>query len=130
MKIKFLILSCLILFCLQGCFFLPRGLKTLKSVGSSQNKIEAYLVRQSKLFKRLLRDLNNKRLRLGSTKRRIVRRYGEPVVSKIIAEPLGGERLLYRQPTEYFKSEKVYLYFDRKEKLSRWEYKPEQKLKD
>jgi len=123
MKLRFLLISCLIVFTVSGCFFLPEGLKTLKSVGNSQEKIEAYLSRQAKLFDRLLFDLNRDAFKPGISKRRFIGIYGEPILSKVI-EPLKGTRLLYRHPTEYFKSDRVYFYFDQKGKLVRWEYKP------
>ena len=112
------------LFCLSGCCFLPPGLKTLKSVGRSQDEIKVYLARQSKLFNKLLGDLNNNKLRQGVTKDQFIRIYGEPILSKRAVEFLGEEILLYRHPTKYFQSDRVYVYFDKEEKLIRWEYKP------
>ena len=124
MKFKFLMLSWLALVCLSGCFFLPQGLKTLKRVGDSQKEIEIYLARQVSLFNKLLTDLNNKDLSSGISKDKFIRAYGEPVLSKKVSMPLGGERLLYRHPTKYFQSDRIYLYFDEKERLTRWKYKP------
>ncbi len=68
--------------------------------------------------------MNNKRLKQGIAKGKFIRTYGEPVLSKKTVEPLGEERLLYRHPTEYFQSDKVYVYFDEGGRLTRWEYKP------
>ncbi len=124
MKFRFLLISCLFLFTIQGCFFLPESLKTLKSVGDSQERIEAYLSRQLKLFNQLLVDLKNEAIELGISKARFIRVYGEPILSKEVNEPSGGVVLLYRHPTEYFESDRVYLYFDQEENLVGWEYKP------
>ena len=124
MRLQFLLISCLILFSMSGCFFLPEGLKTLKSVGDSQDKIEAYLTRQVKFFNKLLTDLEKEVLEPGISKQRFMHTYGQPILSKEVTEPLGGVKFLYRHPTEYFKSDRVYLYFDQEENLVRWEYKP------
>lgn len=124
MRFRFLLISCLILLTIPGCFFLPESLKTLKSVGDSQKEIEAYLAQQAELFDKLLFDLNNDVLGPGISKRKFIRIYGEPILSKEVTEPLKGVRLLYRHPTEYFQSDRVYFYFDQEEKLVRWEYKP------
>jgi len=124
MRLRFLLISCLISLAMPGCFFLPESLKTLKSVSDSQDEIEVYLARQVKLFNKLLTDLENEALGPGISKKRFIRIYGEPILSKEVSEPSGGIMLLYRHPTEYFKSDRVYLYFDEKEKLVRWEYKP------
>jgi len=124
MKLRFLLISFLILFTIHGCFFLPESLKTLKRVGDSQEEIEAYLARQAELFDKLLFDLKNDALEPGISKGKFLRTYGEPILSKEVAEPLKGARLLYRHPTEYFNSDRIYFYFDEKEKLVRWEYKP------
>jgi len=124
MRAKVIIISCLVLLFLSGCLFLPEGLKTLKSVGDSQKEMEAYLARQVKLFNKLLNDLEDEALKPGISKGKLIRIYGEPILSKEVVEPLRGVRLLYRHPTEYFESDRVYFYFDQKEKLVRWEYKP------
>jgi len=108
----------------SGCFFLPESLKTLKSVGDSQDEIEVYLAKQIQLFNKLLIDLKNKDLKLGISEANFIYIYGEPVLSKKLTQPPGGIKLLYRHPTEYFKSDRVYLYFDQKDNLIRWEYKP------
>ncbi|MFH1519991.1 MAG: hypothetical protein ABIE75_05445 [Candidatus Omnitrophota bacterium] len=124
MILKFLIASYLALFCLAGCLFLPQSLKALKQVGASQAEIETYLARQVKLFDKLLVDLKREALKQGMPKNKIIATYGEPVLAKEVTEPSSGQVLLYRHPTEYFQSDRVYLYFNQKGKLIRWEHKP------
>lgn len=124
MNCRFLPITLPLALFISGCFFLPENLKTLKNVGDSQKEINSYLSRQVKLFNRLLADLKRNALRPGISKERFIRIYGDPVISKEIAGPSGNTMLLYRHPTNYFKSDRVYLYFDREEKLLRWEYKP------
>ena len=41
MRFRFLLISCLILFFISGCFFLPESVRTLKKVGVGQDDIEA-----------------------------------------------------------------------------------------
>ena len=115
---------CLVSFFLSGCFFLPEGLKTLKSFGDSQERIEAYLIKQTRLFNELLNDLNQEALEPGISKNKFIYTYGEPILLKEVDNPSGGLVLFYRHPTEYFKSDRVYFYFDQEERLVRWEYKP------
>ena len=109
---------------MPGCFFLPEGLRTLKSVGDSQDEISAYLAKQLRLFNQLLIDLDDEAIEPGISKERFMRIYGEPILSKEVSEPSGGTMFLYRHPTEYFTSDRVYFYFDQEENLSNWEYKP------
>ena len=124
MRNKSLMSFCLVSFFLSGCFFLPEGLKTLKSFGDSQERIEAYLIKQTRLFNELLNDLNQEALEPGISKNKFIYTYGEPILLKEVDNPSGGLMLLYRHPTEYFKSDRVYFYFDQEERLVRWEYKP------
>jgi len=119
-----LLISCLILFFISGCFFLPERLKTLKKVGASQDEISAYLAKQLESFNQLIVDLDDEDIEPGISKKRFIRIYGEPILSKEVNEPTRGTILLYRHPTEYFESDRIYLYFDQEEKLIRWEYKP------
>ena len=124
MRNKSLIFLCLVSFFLSGCFFLPEGLKTLKSVSDSQDEIEVYLIKQTRLFDELLNDLNQETLEPGISKNKFIYTYGEPILFKEVDNPSGGLMLFYRHPTEYFKSDRVYFYFDQEERLVRWEYKP------
>ncbi len=97
---------------------------TLKQVGKSQAQIDRYVQRQNKLFSRLIDDFENERLIVGTSKSRIVKRYGEPVLSKEAGQPPYGQILLYRYPMKYFNSDKLYLRFDEFDKLIGWKYKP------
>jgi len=62
---------------------------------------------------------------LGLTKKRIIKIYGDPVLTKKIEDsPPMTEALLYRHPTKYFSSDRVLLYLDEAQELIHWEYKP------
>ncbi|MBU2251355.1 MAG: hypothetical protein KKH25_03785, partial [Candidatus Omnitrophica bacterium] len=116
MVIKFLILAALV-FNLSGCLFKENieGLLTLKQLGKNQKYIERSIKAQERLFRKLTADIKKDKLKLGIPVESFLRSYGEPVVSKDI--PSLGKRFLYRHPTNYFDSDKVYIYFDRQDQL-------------
>ncbi len=100
-------------------------LLTLKSVADNQREMDIYLKKQEKGFKKLLDDIKNDKLRKGESKNYIISTYFEPVLTKKSGDLKDiREVLLYRHPTEYFKSERVYLYIDNKDRLADWEVKP------
>ena len=75
--------------------------------------------------KKLKDDINNGRLRKGASKKYIIDAYFEPVLAKKSADDSGAkEILLYRNPTEYFQSDRIYLSFDNRGRLVSWELKP------
>ncbi|MDD4183235.1 MAG: hypothetical protein PHT53_05380 [Candidatus Omnitrophica bacterium] len=122
------ILVCLIFVLLCGCAKLAHldELLTLKSVSDNQRQIQIYLDKQEKGFNKLKEDIKNNRLKQGQFKRSIIDRYSEPVLTEEPAPENVGvkEILLYRHPTNYFKSERIYLYFDESGRLLSWELKP------
>jgi len=70
-------------------------------------------------------DYERGRLTKGTTRRRILSRYGEPISMKAIEDdPYLLEHFVYRHPEEFFGSEKIYLYFDKDSKLTDWQYQP------
>jgi hypothetical protein len=122
------IFVCLIIVLLCGCAKLAHldELLTLKSVSDNQRQIQIYLDKQEKGFNKLKEDIKNNRLKQGQFKRSIINKYSEPVLTeKPAPEDVGvKEILLYRHPTNYFKSERIYLYFDESSRLLSWELKP------
>lgn len=122
------ILFCLAVLMLCGCAKLAHldELLTLKNVSDNQRQIQIYLEKQEKGFTRLKDDIKNDRLTLGQFKRSIIDKYSEPVlIEKPEPESVGiKEILLYRHPTNYFKSDRIYLYFDENCRLASWELKP------
>lgn len=115
-----------ILFC--GCAKLAHldELLALKSVSDNQRQIEIYLAKQECGFNRLKDDIKNNRLKQGELKRSVIAKYSEPVLTKkAMPENVGvKEILLYRHPTNYFKSDRIYLCFDANNRLVSWELKP------
>lgn len=111
----------------SGCGFLrhPGKLLRLKSLRDNQIDIQRYIERQERLFEVLVEDIKNSRLDTGLSSLIIVKKYGEPVLVRENKEECPSCRVfLYRRPVDYFSSDKVYLYFDDKDELSSWEYKP------
>ena len=102
-------------------------LSTLKTVANSQKEIGDYLAQQAVLFEKLVSDIKDEKLSLGSSLDELIGTYGEPIISKKGFPDAAGLVLLYRAPRRYFDSDKVYLHFDGKKELIFWEYKPHRK---
>ena len=120
---RFLLLGCLLISALGGCVVLSDELQALKDVGKSQVQINAYVRKQERRFLKLLKHYKRGWLRVGIAKSKIIAAFGEPVLVKNLDDNLAKEVFLYRHPTNYFKSDKIYLYFDKLDKLVRWEYR-------
>ena len=95
---------------------------TLKQLGESQAEMDKYLAKQETLFEKLVEDFKNEKLNAGLSQKNIFRVYGQPILTR--SWQTAGEVLLYRHPTNYFTSDKVYLYFDAEKNLVEWQYKP------
>lgn len=117
----------LISFFISGCSVVDKGraLMTLKRLGDSQEQMERYVQRQDELFQQLVKDIEEGRLKTGLSIDAIKRTYGEPVLTrKAQKSDLFETVLLYRHPTRYFNTDRVYLQFDSSGILVGWEYKP------
>ncbi|MFH1655973.1 MAG: hypothetical protein ABH954_05135 [Candidatus Omnitrophota bacterium] len=125
--IKKLILFFVLCAFLSGCAILRHKdqLLTLKRLGDDQARQEKSIKIQEKRFQVLLLDYERGRLKKGTTRRRILSRYGEPISMKgLEGDPYIAEQFAYRHPEEIFGSEKVYLFFDKDSKLIDWQYYP------
>jgi hypothetical protein len=99
----------------------------LKRTGEAQSEIQKYVDRQESLFYALRDDVENNKLEAGVLKEDIVRSYGEPVIEREVKDKQGvTEELLYRHPTRYFTSDRIYLYFSNTGELVFWEYFPQE----
>lgn len=119
-------LICLSIFVLGGCAVTAhyQELVTLKKLNASQKEIEKDLSRQEALFAKLRKDLKNNKLKETMPQKRILEVYGEPVLSKRVeSDQLIKEVFLYRHPTDFFSSDRIYLYFNYNEELVSWELK-------
>ncbi len=105
----------------SGCAKLAHleQLLTLKAVSDNRDYQAQYVEEQNKKFEALLAAVkNNSLLENYPHKKMIVKNFGEPVFSREVEHK--GQSLelwLYRYATQYFGSEKVYLYFDETGKL-------------
>ncbi len=138
MKIKiassFLKIACfvavILLFSSCSVVKYSQEINTLRSLAASDKKITKYLSSQEDNFKKLLKDYESKDLKEGLSKKTILSRYGDPVLEWNISALERGYsyKFLYRYPTRYFSSDKIYLYFDLNNKLAKIDYIPQEDL--
>lgn len=107
-----------------GCLSISKykAISNLKRYGDSQKEIENYIKKQAEAFGRLKQDCTSGQLKKGTSQHKIISLYGEPILSKPIPNDENlKELLLYRHPTQYFSTDKIYLYFDQRNNLYSWE---------
>lgn len=126
-KQKINILIFVLIFLFGGCAVSPldQRISLLKRLAANHKEIERDIKKQEKLFYKLIEDIKGQRLKEGDNKEEILSRYGEPIFCKVPQEE-DMEFCLYRHPTEYFLTEKAYLYFDHAGNLYSWELKEEE----
>ncbi|MFH1640717.1 MAG: hypothetical protein ABIA66_02005 [Candidatus Omnitrophota bacterium] len=122
-RLKWVLVMFIFLF--QGCVYLrhSKELLFLKSLADNEKEKEDYIKSQETGFEQLRADIENDRLKTGISKKDILARYFEPINCLSIEESSEKSSCLYRHPTKYFFTDKVYLYFDENEALARWEFK-------
>ena len=115
------IISILLLIFFSGCAAVrnPTQMKTLLRLNSSQKQMHSYVRKQERGFDRLCKDIDRKRLKAGLSKKEVISLYGDPILER---EVKGKIQWLYRYPTEYFNSDRAYLYFDSSDVLMGWEF--------
>jgi hypothetical protein len=123
--IRKLILIFLLSFIVSGCVWLGHSqqLLTLKRASDSGEAITQNLTLQETLFEKLKHDIALKHLETGVSRKYIVDTYGEPILTKQSNNPKDSLILLYRHPTQFFASDRIYLYFDQSNTLTHWEHK-------
>jgi len=108
---------------LAGCAYIRhyRELMVLKRFAENQKEIEKYVDKHETSFYRLRDDLQNNRLTKGLFKERILSMYDEPIFCKtIVSKDRLKEICLYRHPTHFFTSDKIYLTFGAEHQLQSW----------
>lgn len=98
-----------------------QNLKLLLQINEEDKAFQKQLKLQEKGFSLLLKDLEGNRIKVGALKKDIITRYGEPILEQSSQEQPETQKLLYRYPTKYFDSPKVYLYFDSNQALTGWD---------
>ncbi len=125
-KIKFTLyfFSFLLVLTSLGCTLYKKApqLRTLKSLAQSQQEMSLYVEEKEANFVRLTKDIQAGRLAEMTSYEEIIAYYGEPVLRRNFQKEGLAKELLYRHPTEYFDTDKVYLYFDSNLKLDSWIY--------
>ncbi|MCF7887169.1 MAG: hypothetical protein K9L71_01985 [Candidatus Omnitrophica bacterium] len=128
-KLQYLFIFLIFIF--QGCALFTKApqLLTLKRLGDSRKLMERDIEKKKKNLAKLINDIKTDKLKKGTSYNRFIRLYGEPVLEKLIDKDTKEKRLLYRHPTEYFDTDKVYLYFNQEAKLIAWKYIPAEQKK-
>lgn len=105
----------------ESCTFIKfhKQLSTLKQLEANQKSIDIYIDRKKKKFHQLLQAIKERKLPLNLSKKEAIDIYGEPVLTKKSSS--GEEVFLYRHPLKYSSTTKVYLYFDKDGKLSKFQ---------
>ncbi len=109
-----------------GCSYTAHSgeLIALKRIGESQKEKQEYIEKENKYFDKLADDIKNNKLKIGVSKEQILSKYGGPVFCETEGETDMGQTCLYRDPLKYFSTERIYLYFDKEQKLSSWKSEP------
>lgn len=119
-----------IFFCsalISGCLHFPSAnqIGLVINYRDNQSLIEDKVKEQSRQFKHIFADVKRNFLRPGFSKKQMLNKYGDPVVSFSGADESDiRETWLYREPLKYSNVDRVYLYFGKDDKLLSWEYKP------
>ena len=112
----------LMLLFLGGCAKMAhlQELLTLKDLSDNQTQQTRYIEEQDKKFVKLLEAVNADQLPQYPHQKSVLRAFGEPILRKKMSD--SSEQWLYRYSAKLFNSEKVCIYFDREEQLTRFEH--------
>ncbi len=99
-------------------------IKTLQSVAKSQEQIEQDIAADDKVFATMMAEYQYNQLAEYKTRDDIVKAFGEPEGRWDIKEDNLTTKWLYREAADFFKSAKLYLYFDHNENLIKIEFVP------
>lgn len=121
MRTVFLILIFPLVLSFCGCEIIShwQEIKVLNSIGNNEQDISAYVKRQDSLYQRLYSDIKANRITIGTSQNKIIARYGTPILEETVSSE--QTRLLYRLSMEYFKTDRIFLYFNKEGKLINWE---------
>lgn len=115
---------------LAGCAVISKNdqITALQKYDESKGETAKYVKKREENFDRLKDDIKNGLLQKGSPESGIVFNYGESVFCKdAVVQSAIKKSCLYRYPTKYFDADKIYLYFDEKDRLDSWELVPASK---
>jgi len=111
---------------ISGCAsgFNMEAISAMKQLADNQKEIADYVKTQKEGFFKLQQDIHRERLYAGLSEPEIVSKYGEPVYCSPNANNEQKKECLYRDPLEFFSTDRAYLYFDKDNRLIRWILKP------
>lgn len=96
-------------------------LKTLMEIGASQADIAKTLQRQTSIYNGIKSAIASGALKVGAAAETIRQKYGEPVIDVYDKKRDSNKWLYMPAESSHFKGEKIYLYFDKQNKLTEWE---------
>jgi len=121
---RYLLFICLFAAFLPGCVYISHLDETMfmKSLGDSQQEMQAELDKEGELYSKLKADIDNGALKKLTKRKSILYRYGEPTSCK----PCKGsgdikETCVYRNPAGGMLTEMILLNFDAQNKLYSWQ---------
>jgi len=115
----------LTLIVLSGCAKVQHldQLLTLKSLADEQVVMSQYVEEQDQKFELMIEEIEAGTLNQYLNKKKILRTFGDPIyVKHVHKNDQELESWLYRYSTQFFDSEKIYLYFDPDDNLVESEY--------
>ena len=121
-KISILFLTLIVL---SGCAKVQHldQLLTLKSLADEQVVMGQYVKEQNQKFELMIEEFEAGTLDQYLNKKKILRAFGDPIhVKHVNKNDQELESWLYRYSTQFFDSEKIYLYFDPDDNLIESEY--------
>jgi len=110
---------------LSGCAKVQHldQLLTLKSLADEQVVMGRYVEEQNQKFELMIEEVEAGTLDQYLNKKKILRTFGDPIhVKHVNKNNQKLESWLYRYSTQFFNSEKIYLYFDPDDNLIESEY--------
>lgn len=124
---RLLFLNYFLVSVLGGCAYISHydQLMVLNNLGQEGENIRNYVKGQEKSFIKLEGDIKNNRLKKGMSKGDILSKYGDPIFCEKYESGANiREFCLYRFPTRYFNTDRVFLFFNKKGRLESWELIP------
>ncbi len=104
--------------------YLPQ-LLTLKDLANEQEQLNQHVEEADKKFQNLLQAIKTDTIRVYANQKGIIEAFGDPVlIEDVVGHTKASVEWMYRYSTQFFTSEKVYLYFDSSKNLIEWEYVP------
>lgn len=97
------------------------GLKTLMEMGENQADIAKTLREETNIYNGVKSAIDLGAVQKGAAADTIRKKYGEPVIIVHDKKRDANKWLYMPAESTHFKGEKIYLYFDKENKLTEWE---------